>query len=121
MIEIQQEWSEIELLFYEAYLDWARKDPEVKEKMKFQVRVGPYRVDFLYINEFVIELDGHDFHSGKEQRDRDYERERYLQNAGYEVIRFTGTQVMRNPRNCISDMMGIAYHPKRVWERHKAG
>jgi very-short-patch-repair endonuclease len=118
MIEIQHDWSEIELLFYEAYLDWARKDPEVKDKMRYQVNIGPYIADFLYLDRYVIEVDGHDYHSSKEQMQHDYSRDRYMKKKGYEVMRFTGTEVYREANNCVTQMMEVVYSPRNVWRDH---
>ena len=84
------------------------------EEQKFIVANGKrYRADFYaerfligskehYLkNPIIIELDGHDYHSTKEQRNYDYERENNLKLAGYHVIRFTGSQVYRNPFDCL--------------------
>lgn len=84
------------------------------EQQKFIVVNGKkYRADFYaerfligneehYLkNPIIIELDGHDYHSTKEQRNYDYERENNLKLAGYHVIRFTGSQVFRTPFDCI--------------------
>jgi very-short-patch-repair endonuclease len=73
-----------------------------------QHQVGRYRVDFL-IEQFgigpddvltpvAVELDGHDFHD-KDKRQRSYEkaRDRDLVRAGYRVLHFTGSDVVRDP------------------------
>lgn len=49
----------------------------------------------------VIELDGYDYHKTKNQLSHDYERENDLKFNGYDVLRFTGTQVYNNARECI--------------------
>lgn len=47
---------------------------------------------------FAIECDGHDFHERtKEQARRDRKRDRDLQAAGYRVLRFTGSEIHRDP------------------------
>ena len=56
---------------------------------------------------YVIELDGHEYHSDKEQVNHDYEREQDLQMAGYKVIRFTGSQVYNNPYDCVDKLLKI--------------
>ena len=70
--------------------------------------IGPYKVDFYYetkelniVSRFVIEIDGHESHKTKEQRDYDYKRERYLQKQGCCVIRFMGTEVFLDAQTCI--------------------
>jgi len=79
-----------------------------------------YRVDFyIYLTRFgtvgatpdnhfspelvklVVEVDGHEFHEKtKEQASRDRERGRNLLLAGCPVIRFTGSDVFKNPDGC---------------------
>jgi very-short-patch-repair endonuclease len=74
-----------------------------------------YRVDFFIktriaekqIN-FVIECDGHDFHEKtKEQAKKDKQRERDLMKAGNVVIRFTGSEIVKNPIGCAREVIDI--------------
>lgn len=74
-----------------------------------------YRVDFfvsVFIEEdkdkfydlikpIVIELDGVEYHSRKKQINNDYERENELKLQGYDVIRFTGSQVYNDVFSCL--------------------
>lgn len=70
--------------------------------------IGPYRVDFLVRGKrLVIELDGHEFHKTKEQRTRDASRQRYLQSVGYEVVRFTGTEIFKNAALCVGQTLAL--------------
>lgn len=74
-----------------------------------------YIVDFLFeedefVNKFntnkkiIIECDGHEFHQKtKEQVQHDNEREYDLKMAGYEVIRFSGSQIYNTPLKCAED------------------
>lgn len=72
-----------------------------------------YRADFLIAYHFfgsdfqaVIECDGHDFHERtKEQARRDKKRDRDLQKLGYEVFRFTGSEIRRDPRTAAYDVL----------------
>lgn len=49
-------------------------------------------------SEFVVELDGHDFHERtKEQASRDKKRDRDLAAIGLPVIRFTGSDIYKDP------------------------
>lgn len=75
-----------------------------------------YRVDFLipvvYKNQenkqFVIECDGHEFHQKtKEQVEKDNTRMRDLQKAGYEIIRFSGTEIWHKPYKCACEARDI--------------
>ena len=92
-----------------------------------QYKIGKYRVDFLICAfEFggcdwendepvydqrcwkflVVECDGHDFHERtKEQAARDRKRDREMSLDGYEVFRFTGSEIWRNPTGCALDVI----------------
>lgn len=49
----------------------------------------------------VIECDGHDYHhASKQQVRKDYERETALKMAGYDILRFTGSQIYDDPCGC---------------------
>lgn len=87
-----------------------------------QVQIGNYRVDFVVSawtwgsvastdeptvvgeprwRKLVIECDGHDFHERtKEQAARDRSRDRALNAAGFDVFRFTGSELWRDPWGC---------------------
>jgi very-short-patch-repair endonuclease len=74
------------------------------ETLNYQVPMGIYIVDFLIVStegqEFVIEIDGHEFHKTKEQRFKDYQRERFLQEQGKIVFRFMASEVYTNAYKC---------------------
>ena len=48
----------------------------------------------------IVECDGFEFHSSKEQMNNDYKRENNLKSMGYNVIRFTGSQIFKEPEKC---------------------
>lgn len=74
--------------------------------LEYEVWIGRYRVDFyLRSKKIAIEIDGHEFHSTKEQRTNDAVRERYLQRLGLTVIRFTGNEVTTNVTKCIEEVV----------------
>lgn len=65
-----------------------------------------FEIDFT--KKFIVEVDGHEFHQKtKEQVEHDNERERALQKAGYEVIRFSGTEVYHKAYRCACDVKRI--------------
>lgn len=69
---------------------------------------GRYRVDFILKDaRLIIELDGHQYHSSKEQLKKDAIRERYLTRAGYSVIRFTGSEIYQNVKSCVDEVNTI--------------
>lgn len=66
---------------------------------------GRFRVDFILKDaRLIIELDGHAYHSTKEQLEGDAIRQRYLTRAGYSVIRFTGREINRDPAACVREV-----------------
>lgn len=82
-----------------------------------QAWIGDYRVDFLILHDrgidgiggVIIECDGHEFHERtKEQAARDKARDRNIQERGYKVLRFTGSEIWRDPFACADTAMGLA-------------
>lgn len=65
-----------------------------------------YRIDFAFFAGFgklVVELDGHDFHERtKEQAQRDKSRDRAMTFDGWTVLRFTGSEVFRDPAKVLA-------------------
>lgn len=91
-------------------LAWGDTPPGFRDEARryclyAQQRIDRYRVDFLAayrpqgsaIRYAVVECDGHDFHSSKEQRERDNTRDRAFAERGVTVLRFTGTEIARDP------------------------
>lgn len=77
---------------------WALIQP-IRTQWHFrkQVRMGSYIVDFASHNaKLVIEIDG-DTHFVGTGPMRDKDREAVLLTYGYQVLRFTNDDVMRNP------------------------
>lgn len=57
----------------------------------------------------VVECDGHDFHERtKEQAAKDRARDRHLLLEGYEVFRFTGSELWRDPWGCAGQVIAWA-------------
>lgn len=98
--------SPIEVLFYIAFEiinHYAGSSQEYNEKGKYiiqpQVDILEYRVDFLIHGKnkkIVVEADGHEYHSTKEQIAKDNKRQNDLTLAGYTVMRFSGSQLSKN-------------------------
>jgi very-short-patch-repair endonuclease len=95
--------------------------PELPDGMYVtpQAKVGKFRVDFLidskgfgpkeHLPPVIVELDGHAFHD-KDKRQRSYEkgRDRALVRAGYRVIHFTGSDVVKDPFACAWEALELA-------------
>lgn len=63
----------------------------------------------------AIELDGYDYHSSKEQRNHDSQRDRQLMAEGWQVIHFTGSQINRNVNRCVEETAGLI----ELWAKDK--
>jgi hypothetical protein len=94
--------SPIEKAFAAAWLVIAGAYP------KAQVPIGSYRVDFVVGGNLVVECDGHDYHSTKEQRASDAKRDRELMAAGFRVIRFTGSEIHADAAACARQAFELA-------------
>ena len=97
--------NELESKFFQAYIEATGDDPDQCDFTPQKV-IGIYRVDFVY-GYVVVEIDGHEYHKTKEQRERDYKRERYLIRNGYLPVRFTGTEVFLDPHECVQELLTI--------------
>lgn len=101
-----------DIILYNPYIDVLA----IEKQETIRVKNKKYRVDFLipvsYKNQdditFVIECDGHDFHQKtKKQVEEDNKRQRDLQEVGYEVIRFSGTEIYHKPYQCATAIKNI--------------
>lgn len=94
-----------------------RRGPDATNGVRAQVEVGPYRADFVihYTShtagtkaDLVVEVDGHDFHEKtKEQASRDKARDRFFLGEGFQVARFTGSDVYRDPFGCAEEAWNL--------------
>lgn len=95
--------SPIEAAMYVALLQ-ACKSIDNLVSFKPQVQIGEYRVDFLLTSEghnLAVECDGHDYHERtKLQAARDKARDRAILEAGYQVMRFTGSEIYADAMSC---------------------
>lgn len=96
-----------QLLSYGLY-DWPRWEIKPQEK------IGKYRADFVVVipkhndenkkMRIVIECDGHDYHERtKEQAARDKEKDRFVQNHGFLIHRYTGSEIWNSAGSCALD------------------
>lgn len=77
------------------------------QKFRRQHPIGPFFVDF-YCHEalLVIEVDG-DIHLIKEIKERDEERQKYIEKLGLRVLRFTNEQVLEEPDKVVKEIEGF--------------
>jgi very-short-patch-repair endonuclease len=91
-----------------------KNDPWFFWQSQFQVE--NYRVDFVFCMEeeegkpkgstLVVECDGHDFHERtKAQAASDRARDRTLQELGFTIYRFTGSEIYRDPMKCAEQIL----------------
>jgi very-short-patch-repair endonuclease len=78
-----------------------------RPKVNVPVRIGTRTIeaDCVWIeHRLIVELDGHTFHHHREAFERDRERDRLLQAAGWRVVRVTWHQLHAQPRALAADM-----------------
>jgi very-short-patch-repair endonuclease len=80
---------------------------EANASVSTQVPMGPYRLDILVTaagRGLVVECDGAQFHTAPEAVERDKRRDRFCVTQGYSVMRFTGAEIRRDPRECAAQV-----------------
>jgi very-short-patch-repair endonuclease len=95
------------------------KYPKVVFLFEPQAQIENYRVDFAFyqrgeqgVRTLIVECDGHDFHERtKEQAIADRSRDRRLQELGYTVYRFTGSEIYNDPIKCAEQLMAWVDEP----------
>ena len=74
---------------------------------------GNYIVDFMVLDRtyrplIAIEIDGHDFHEKtKEQVRKDKKRERFISKNVTYFLRFSGSEVFRNPERSVNEVIEL--------------
>jgi very-short-patch-repair endonuclease len=77
---------------------WARlRRRQLGVKFRRQAVIGPFIADFAcFAERLVIELDG-PIHEDPVREREDRERQRWLENAGFQVLRFRNSELYRTP------------------------
>jgi len=71
-------------------------------KFRRQVPIGSYIVDFVcHEKRVVVEVDG----GQHAENPTDAERDRWLQTAGYRVIRYWNNDVLKNPNGVLESLL----------------
>lgn len=114
--------SPIELILYTALIKLFKETNltlYIGSQTEIKCKNGKkYRADFTIVYDdilnktlkedfaLVIECDGYEFHQKtKEQVKKDNEREYNLKIEGYDVLRFSGTQIYQDPMKCANDII----------------
>lgn len=90
-----------------------RHQVTIKPQRELTLDGNAYKIDFLVeatdnSAAIAIEIDGHQFHEKTpQQARRDRERERTIVRHGYTIFRFTGSEVFRNPRKCVEEVIAL--------------
>lgn len=84
---------------------WCALPSSLQSVCQPQYPADPYRLDFAFPSVMLaVELDGHDYHSSRDQRTHDARRDRVLKMAGWETIRFTGSEIHADVAGCVSEV-----------------
>lgn len=96
----------------EILLDWLNRYQIYPE---IQYEVGHYRADF-YLEDLnlVIEADGREYHSSSDQIRRDGERDKYMKDRGYTVLRIPGWLIKNKPYDAVKMVLDIYYPRKNI-------
>jgi very-short-patch-repair endonuclease len=91
-------------------------------KFRRQQTIGPFIVDFICVEaKLIVELDGAQHHD-EEQAWYDCQRTRYLNECGYEVMRFNNVDVLKYPYQVSAQLTDrIRRGPPSVIRRQRAG
>ena len=112
--------SPIEQILYitfcicDFYITNRLMSPIIKPQSHIEINGSTYIADFCIYEidtspeifkplkkPIIIECDGYDYHSNKQQVEYDYKRENDLKANGFDVIRFTGSQIYKDPFGCV--------------------
>lgn len=70
------------------------------------VRIGKFIVDFLLLNENkIIECDGEYWHNLPGAKARDQYKDKYLLQKGFEIFRFTESEIRRAASECVDQVL----------------
>ena len=84
--------SELEERFLQLCADHGIPRPTIN------TRIEGHEVDFVWRNKkLIVEVDGYAYHRSPSQFETDRERDVSLTLAGWQVMRFTWTQITRRP------------------------
>ncbi len=82
-------------------------------------RVG--RVDFVVDDALAVEVDGWEFHGGREAFERDRARDRLMLTRGLPVMRFTARDLRNDPGGVVAQIASVTNRPvRRDFERRLA-
>lgn len=116
--------SPAETSFLEAMISSYRLTPNkgllqgIDLALDMQVKIPPYRVDFLINRWLVVEIDGATYHSSPEATERDKTRDEFLREHGYSVLRIPASVVFTTPDEAISRVKVALFKNKSTTPKH---
>lgn len=72
--------------------------------LDLQVKITPYRADFVVNNSLIIEIDGATYHSSQEAIQRDKIRDEFMQALGFSVLRIPARIVFSSPNEALKQV-----------------
>lgn len=100
--------SPIEAILASYILGWLDHYEVTGASVRTQAKLGRgYRADILIEisgRKLVVECDGDAFHTSPKQVAHDKLRDRYCATNGMTVMRFTGSEINRDPRGCAAEV-----------------
>lgn len=87
-----------------------------------QFKIDEFTADFMIdfkrsgeVKKIVIECDGHDFHEKtKEQVEKDKKRDRHFTAKGFLLLRYSGSELVRQPDVIFKDFIAIVRSKKVI-------
>jgi uracil-DNA glycosylase family 4 len=76
--------------------------------------IKPYFPDIMVNNTVIIEVDGEYWH--KNRKDEDAKRQKYLEDKGYTVIRFTAKKALKERAECANEVIRILNNHSGVYQ-----
>lgn len=73
-------------------------------RLRMQVAIDGYRVDFLINDNNIVEVDGHAYHSSSTQVRRDAKRDAHLRSKGFRLVRITAHRIFSAPEAAMADV-----------------
>ena len=106
--------SPIEQLFYQCFMFVCEVENiplSLIPQYHIEINDKMYIADFSVYTakpikaKFLIECDGHEYHSSKQQIAHDNQRQRDLENEGYIIIRFSGSEIYKDVVKCVYEAL----------------
>ncbi len=81
-------------------------------KFRRQEPIGPFIVDFVcFERKLIVEAEGSQHFHG-EQKSKDAERDRWLHEQGFEILRFNNTEIMSSTEGVVLEILNHTSLPK---------